>query len=201
VDLLSLSGHKFYGPKGVGLLYVRKGTKLRGQALGSQEGKKRGGTENVPAIVAMSLALEEAEKKREKEVKRLTELRDYFIKEVLKRIPDARLNGDAKKRLPGLAHFSFAGVEGEALLLRLDEAGVMVSTASACSSANLQPSHVLEAIKLDRVVAHGSVRFSFGRFTTKAEINYILRALVKVVADLREMSPIYKAGMLKEFKA
>ncbi len=197
VDLMSLSGHKFYGPQGVGVLYAKKGTRLQSQNIGGgQEEKRRGSTENLAGIVGFSFALEKAEKNREKETKRLKTLRDKFVKEVLKKIPDTKYNGHKTKRLACNAHLCFAGVEGESILMRLNEQGIEVSTASACASSSLEPSHVLRAMRLPIILAHGSARFTFGKLNSTQDIAYIVPRLAQIIADLRNMSPIYEEGML-----
>lgn len=194
VDFLSISAHKFYGPKGVGALYIRKGTKvyplLHG---GEQEGRRRAGTENVAGIVGFGKALELAVSELDKEMERLTKLRDYFISEVERRIPDSYLNGHRTKRLPNNINFSFAYIEGEALLLNLDMEGIAVSTGSACSSSSLEPSHVLSAIGVPIELVHGSLRFSLGLWTTKEDLDYTLDVLERIVNKLRTISP-YKQG-------
>jgi cysteine desulfurase len=194
VDFLSISAHKFYGPKGIGALYIRKGTKvyplLHG---GEQEGRRRAGTENLAGIVGMGKAIELAVSEIEIEMNRLIELRDFFISEVERRIPDAYLNGHREKRLPNNINFSFAYVEGEALLLNLDMEGIGVSTGSACSSSSLEPSHVLSAIGVPVELVHGSLRFTLGLWTTKEDLEYTLDVLEKIVEKLREVSP-YKQG-------
>lgn len=191
VDLLSLAAHKFYGPKGVGLLYVRKGIRIKSQQTGgSQEMRRRGSTENIPGIVGMATALKLANSHREKENKRLIELRDYFIKEALKYLPDTILNGHPTERLPNNINISIGKIEGESLLLRLDMMGIACSSGSACASGSLDPSHVLLAIGLPHEIAQGSLRFSLGKSTTKANIDKTLEVLKKVVSDLRAMSPL-----------
>ena len=191
VDLLSLSAHKFYGPKGVGILFAKKGIQLRPQISGGhQESGIRAGTENVAGIVGAAAALELAENIREKEFARLTKLRDYFVANVLREIPESRLNADQKNRLPGNANFSFFGIEGESILLRLDFAGIAASTGSACASGSLDPSHVLQALKIPHEWLHGSIRFSLGKSTTKKELDRVVRELKKIVQDLRAISPL-----------
>lgn len=194
IDFPSISAHKFYGPKGIGVLCIRKGTKvyplLHG---GEQEGRRRAGTENVAGIVGFGKALELAISELDSEVKRLTELRDYFISEVERRIPDAYLNGHRTQRLPNNINFSFAYVKREALLLNLDMEGIGVSTGSACSSSSLEPSHVLAAIGVPIELAHGSLRFTLGLWTTKEDLDYTLDVLERVVDKLRAISP-YKQG-------
>lgn len=191
VDLLSLSAHKFYGPKGIGLLYLRKGTRIKPQQIGgSQEMNRRASTENVPGIIGMVKALKLANAKKETENKRLVELRDYFIKEALAHLPETRLNGHTTERLPNNVNISIGKIEGESLLLRLDMMGVACSSGSACASGSLDPSHVLLAIGLPHEIAQGSLRFSLGKSTTKLEIEQTLEILKKVVSDLRAMSPL-----------
>jgi len=191
IDLLALSAHKFYGPKGVGVLYVRKGTKLQPQQIGgTQEMNRRASTENIPGIIGFAKALKLANQKREEENKRLVQLRDYFIEEALKNLPDTRLNGHPSERLPNNVNLSIGKIEGESLLLRLDMRGVACSSGSACASGSLDPSHVLLAIGLPHEIAQGSLRFSLGKSTTKAEIDQTLKFLKKTVNDLRKMSPL-----------
>lgn len=191
VDLLSLSAHKFYGPKGVGILFKRKGVKLTPQAIGgAQEKGIRAGTENVAGIVGCAAALKLAEKQKEKGATRLTKLRDHFIEKVLKEIPKSKLNGDPENRLPGNANFSFYGIEGESILLRLDFEGIAASSGSACTSGSLDPSHVLMSLKIPHEWLHGSVRFTLGKSTTKQDLDQTVTALKKIVKDLRAISPI-----------
>ena len=193
VDLLSLSGHKFYGPKGVGVLFIRKGTRIGPMVTGgSQERKKRAGTENVPGAVGFAKALELAVAEMPEESKRLAELREHLIDRVLAEVEGSRLNGHRTKRLPGNANFSFDYIEGEGLLMHMSMRGVAASTGSACSSASLEPSHVLLAIGLKHETAHGSFRATLGRTTTKEDIDYTVEALKSVVKMLREMSPLYE---------
>lgn len=193
IDLLSLSGHKFHGPKGVGALYVRKGiplvTLIEG---GAQERGKRAGTENVPGIVGMAAALEEAVRNREKNAEYISKLRDRLI-EGLSAIPHSVLNGDPVNRLPGNVNFCFEGIEGESLLLMLDEAGICASSGSACTSGSLDPSHVLLAIGLPHEVAHGSLRLSLSEENTPEQIEHILENVPKIVSYLRNMSPVWEA--------
>lgn len=193
IDMLSLSAHKFYGPKGVGALYVRKGTLInRMNDGGHQEKDKRSGTENVPGIVGLGYAIEKAYLYLEDNTKKISELRDYYISEVEKRIPYVRLNGDRVNRLPGNANFSFEYIEGESILLLLDRKGICVSTGSACSSKSLEPSYVLLSIGLPHEIAHGSIRVSIGKHNTKEEVDYLIDTLVEVVEKLRNMSPLYE---------
>lgn len=185
IDLMSISGHKIYGPKGVGALYIRKGLKIEAQNIGGgHEFNLRSGTENVAGIVGFAKAAS-----LNPEVEKVKELRDYLIDLVLKKIPKSRLNGSKEKRLCNNANFSIAGIEGESILMRLDEKGIAVSTGSACSSKSLEPSHVLLAIGLKHVEAHGSLRVTLSRENTKEEIDYFVKCLEKVVKELREVSP------------
>ncbi len=191
VDLLAISAHKLYGPKGVGCLYVRKGTKLVSLIHGGgQENNRRASTENVAGIVGFGVAAEIAAREMAGENEQLTRLRDGFAKKVLAAIPDSQLNGDPVKRLPNNLNFSINYVEGEALLINLDLEGIAASTGSACSSGTLEPSHVLKAIGLAPVLAHGSLRFSLGKQTTQAEIDTAVAALDQIVKKLRAMSPL-----------
>jgi cysteine desulfurase len=188
VDLLSFSAHKFYGPKGIGGLFVRKGVRLVPQITGGgQERNRRSGTENVAAIVGMAKALELAVEEMPTELPRLQALRDELITGVLSRIPETRLNGHPTLRLPHNANFSFRGIEGEALLLQLDLNGIAASSGSACSSGSLEPSHVLLALGLDYELAIGSLRITLGRFTTREHILRLLDLLPKVVEKLRTL--------------
>lgn len=191
VDMLTLNGSKMYGPKGVGLLYVRRGTKLQPlQFGGSQECGIRPGTENVAGIIGLSKALSLAQMDREKESARLIPLRDKLISGILDRIPKTRLNGHTTQRLPNNANISFLDIEGEAFVLYLDAAGIYVSTGSACTSASLEPSHVILAIGMPYEVAHGSIRFSLGHETTEEDIDYVLETLPPIVEKLRSISPV-----------
>lgn len=193
VDLLSISAHKFYGPKGVGALYIRKGVKI-GTFMhgGAQERARRASTENVAGIVGMGKALELATQKLDEHTRKLTELRDRTIDEIYKKIPYARLNGDRNKRLPGNVNFSFEFIEGESLLLMLDMKGIAGSSGSACTSGSLDPSHVLLAIGLPHEIAHGSLRLTFGENNTNEDIDYLMEILPPIVERLREMSPLYE---------
>jgi cysteine desulfurase len=193
VDLLSISGHKIYGPKGVGVLYIRKGTRVvPTQHGGHHEFNRRGGTENVPGIVGLAKAMELAVKEQGEFANRMKFLRDKLEKGLQERIKHIRLNGHPEKRLPNLLNMSFEYVEGESMLLNLDLKGIAVSTGSACTSGSLEPSHVLMAMGLSAEVAHGSLRFSLGRANTPGDIDYVLEVLPQVVEKLREMSPLYK---------
>ena len=191
VDLLTINSTKVYGPKGVGALFVRRGVKLWPlQFGGSQEFGRRPGTENVAGIVGFSVAVQKALAIREKESVRVGALRDMLIEGIKATVPKARLNGHTTDRLPNNANISFMDLEGEALTLYLDAKGVYVSTGSACTSASLDPSHVILALGLPYEVAHGSIRFSLGRSTTKKDINYVLKQLPPLVERLRNMSPV-----------
>jgi len=190
VDLMTLNGSKIYGPKGIGILFKKENIKVEPLIHGGgQEFGLRSGTENVPYIVGFAKALELAQKEREAESKRLTELRDYFIEELLK-IPGTFLNGHSNKRLPNNINISFSDVEGESIVLYLNEKGIYVSTGSACNSKNLSVSHVLKAIGIPYEIAHGSIRISLGRETTKRDINYTIRQIRKTIEKLREISPL-----------
>lgn len=192
IDLLSLSAHKFHGPKGIGALYARKGIPLTTLIEGgAQERGKRGGTENVPAIVGMAAALEEACQSMEEERAKMTQLRDRLI-QGLSQISHSVLNGDADRRLPGNVSFCFEGIEGESLLLLLDDKGISASSGSACTSGALDPSHVLLAIGRPHEIAHGSLRLTLSRETTQKEIDETIEAVKQVVAYLRQMSPVWR---------
>lgn len=192
IDLLSLSAHKFYGPKGVGALYIRKGVKLHPFIHGgAQERNRRAGTENLPGIVGLGKAIELAVSNLEESSKRLTAMRDRLISGVLNTIENVRLNGHPTKRLPGNANFSFEFIEGESLLLSLDMKGIAASSGSACTSGSLDPSHVLLAIGLPHEIAHGSLRLTLGDDNTDEDIDYVLEVLPGIVQKLREMSPLF----------
>ncbi len=192
IDLLSLSAHKFHGPKGVGALYCRRGFPLQNMIYGgAQERSKRAGTENLPAICGMAAALEEACAHREENMKKVAALRDKLISG-LSHIPHCALNGDPKNRLPGNVSFCFEGIEGESLLLLLDMKGVCASSGSACTSGSLDPSHVLLAIGRVHDVAHGSLRLSLSEYNTEEEIDHILTAVPEVVSYLRGISPVWR---------
>ena len=191
VDFLSLSAHKFHGPKGVGLLYARRGTVLSNVIEGGQQERgKRGGTENIPAIVGMAAALEEAVNALDTSVPYVTALREKLIAG-LSQIPHSKLNGDREKRVPGTVNFCFEGIEGESLLLLLDDKGVAASSGSACTSGSLDPSHVLLALGLPHDVAHGSLRLSVDDRNTEEEIDHILSVVPEVVSYLRSISPVW----------
>ncbi len=192
VDLLSISGHKFYGPKGIGALYIRKGTKLTPLIHGGdQERRRRASTENVPGIVGLGKAIELALSIMENEAKRQTQMRNTFIQTLLEKIPDSRLNGHPVDRLPNNVNISFEGIEGESILLNLDMYGIAASTGSACSSSSLEPSHVLLSIGLTHEFAHGSVRFSLGKHTSQVELDRVAEVLPGIIQKLRAMSPLY----------
>ena len=192
--LLSMSAHKLYGPKGVGALYIRKGTKLIPfMHGGEQERRRRASTENVPGIVGFGKAVELAQQEMSEEAGRLAYLRDQLIKGLLEQIDHTRLNGHPLNRLPNNVNISVDFVEGESMLLNLDLEGICASTGSACSSSSLEPSHVLLALGLSPEQAHGSLRFSLGKWTTKEEIGRVLKVLPKIVAKLRAMSPLLKS--------
>ncbi len=192
VDMLSLSGHKFHGPKGVGALYIRTGTKVdQFMHGGAQERGRRATTENVPGIVGLAAALEKAAANMEENGVRLTYLRDKLIAGILEKIPYTRLNGHPLRRLPGNVNVSIQYIEGEALLLRLDLAGIAGSSGSACTSGSLDPSHVLLAIGLPHEVAHGSLRLSLTDTNTEEEVDEVLKVLPGIVENLRAMSPMF----------
>ena len=192
-DLLSLASHKFYGPKGVGALYIRKGTRvetfLRG---GDQEKGRRASTHNTPGIVGLGKAIGLCRDKMEGEARFQASLRDKLIKEIPQRIPEVYLNGHPTQRLPNNVNFSIKYIEGESMLLNLDMLGIACSTGSACTSSSLEPSHVLLAIGLPHEIAHGSLRITLGRWTKEDDIEYLLENLPKVVEKLRAMSPLYE---------
>ena len=193
IDMLSLSGHKLHAPKGVGVLYIRKGVIISNfMDGGAQERGKRAGTENLPYIVGFAKALELATNDLSHSIPRITQIRDQLITEVLAKIPHVRLNGHATKRLPGNANFSFEFIEGESLLLLLDHKGFSCSSGSACTSGSLDPSHVLLALGLPHEIAHGSLRVSIGKFNEADEVMTIVPALQEIVARLRDMSPLYE---------
>ena len=190
--MLSLAGHKFHGPKGVGLLYARRGIRLTNLIEGgAQEGGKRAGTENVQGIVAMVAALEEACAHIDEYTARVTPLRDRLIAG-LEQIPHSALNGDREHRLPATVNFCFEGIEGESLLLRLDDKGISASSGSACTSGSLDPSHVLLAIGRPHEVAHGSLRLSLGDDITEEQVDYLIASVKDVVEELRGMSPMWR---------
>lgn len=192
IDLLTISGHKFYGPKGMGLLYIKQGTRL-GKVItgGGQERKRRPGTSDVPGIVGMATALKAAVAHQEEECKRLSELRDYFEEELLKKVPEIVINAKGAPRLPGTSSVTFKYLEGESILLSLNYKGIAVSSGSACSSDELQASHVLLGIGIPVEFAHGTIRFSLGKYNTKEEIDYVLAELPPIIERLRMISPLW----------
>ena len=193
IDMLSASGHKLGGPKGIGLLYIRKGVKIKSFVHGgAQERSRRAGTHNTPGIVGIGTAASLAGKYMNENIEKETKLRDYLIDRVLNEIPYSRLNGHRTDRLPGNANFCFRFIEGESLLILLDQLGVCASSGSACTSGSLDPSHVLLAIGLPHEIAHGSLRLSLSEETTKEEIDYVIDELKKIVERLRTMSPLYE---------
>lgn len=193
IDLLSFSGHKFHAPKGIGVLYKRDGVRLaRIITGGNQEGKRRPGTSNVPYIVGLAKALQMAVANMKEEWNREETLRDYFEDEVSKRIPEIKINGKGARRLPGTSSITFKYLEGESMLLNLSLKGIAVSSGSACSPDSLQPSHVLLAMGVPAEFAHGTLRFSLSKYTTKEEIDYTIESLVEIIGKLRELSPLWK---------
>ena len=199
VDMLSFSGHKFYGPKGVGVLYVRSGVRL-GKIItgGHQERSMRGGTTNVPGIVGLAEAFRIANEEMAQNNAHVSAIRDRFIARVLHEIPYVKLNGHPKDRLPNNANFSFRYIEGESLLFSLDLAGIAVSSGSACSSGSLEPSHVLLATGLPEGLAHGSIRFSFGKENTAEQIDIAVEKLKEIVVRLRNLSPLFPKELKNE---
>lgn len=198
-DMLSFSAHKFYGPKGVGVLYIRSGLKIDKIVTGGhQERSMRGGTTNVPAVVGLAEALRLAVSELDENAAYVSSLRDRFIRRVQREIPFVKLNGHPENRLPANANFSFRYVEGESLLFSLDLKGIAVSSGSACSSGSLEPSHVLLAMGLPEGLAHGSVRFSFGRHNTAEEVDYAVDALKEIVLKLRALSPLFPKDLKNE---
>ena len=201
IDMLSASGHKINGPKGIGILYIRKGVKIRSFIHGgAQERSRRAGTHNVPGIVGMAKATELSTEKMEERNKYEIELRDYLIDRVLSEIPYSRLNGDRTRRLPNNANFCFRFIEGESMLILLDQNGIYGSSGSACTSGSLDPSHVLLAIGLPHEIAHGSLRLTISEETTKEDIDYTVDKLKEIIARLRSMSPLYEDFVKKQQK-
>lgn len=199
IDMLSASGHKLNGPKGIGFLYIRKGVKIRSFIHGgAQERKRRAGTENVPGIVGFGKAVERAVITMEERTEKERELRDYLIGRIEKEIPYSRLNGERKNRLPNNVNFSFRFVEGESLLIMLDMKGICASSGSACTSGSLDPSHVLLAIGLPHEIAHGSLRMTLGEDTTREDLDYVVDSLKEIVQNLRNMSPLYEDFIKKQ---
>lgn len=199
IDMLTLSAHKFYGPKGIGALYVKKGIRLDNIITGGhQEQSKRGGTSNVPAIVGLGAAIDICIRDMAKNNAEISKVRDYFVSEIEREIPYLIFNGSRTSRLCGNANFSFRFVEGESILIALDNYGICASSGSACSSGSLEPSHVLLAIGLIHETAHGSVRFSFGAANTFADADYTVNALKTIIKRLRDMSPLYNESRTAE---
>jgi len=191
-DLLSISGHKLHAPKGVGALYVRKGTRFSPFLMGGhQEGGRRGGTENVPSVIGFGQAAKLARENMTDEYKHMTYLRDRLENKIIRDVPNTIINGDTKNRLPGTSNISFEYVEGEAILLMLNEMGICASSGSACTSGSLEPSHVLRAMGVPYTAAHGSIRFSLSKYNTKEEIDYICEKIPPIIERLRAMSPFW----------
>lgn len=198
IDMLSASGHKLNGPKGIGFLYIRKGVKIRSFIHGgAQERKRRAGTENVPGIVGLGKAVELAVGTMKERTEKEAQLRDYLFVRILGEVPYSRINGHRQQRLPNNANFSFQFIEGESLLIMLDMKGICASSGSACTSGSLDPSHVLLAIGLPHEIAHGSLRLTLGADTTKEDIDYVVQAVKEIVERLRSMSPLYEDFMKK----
>jgi len=195
INLLSLSGHKLHAPKGVGVLYVRKGTRIAPFMLGGhQEGGRRAGTENVPGIVGLGKACELALAQMDDENTRVRGLRDRLEREILESCPDSRVNGDVESRLPNTTNISFEYIEGEAILLLLDRYGICASSGSACTSGSLEPSHVLRAMGVPFTAAHGSIRFSLSRYNTQEEVDFTIEKMPEIISRLRELSPFVQAA-------
>jgi cysteine desulfurase len=193
IDLLSISGHKLHAPKGVGILYVRKGTRLAPFMLGGhQEGGRRAGTENVPGIIGLGKACELAMKNFDQENKKVKSLRDKLEKNILANCPDSMVNGDIENRMPNTSNISFEFIEGESILLMLDRFGICASSGSACTSGSLEPSHVLRAMGIPYTAAHGSIRFSLSRYNTEQEVDFTIEKIPPIITRLRELSPFIK---------
>ena len=199
IDMLSASGHKIHGPKGIGILFIRQGVKIRSFIHGgAQERQRRAGTHNVPGIVGMGKAVALANANMNATIQKESELRDYLIKRVLKEIPYSRLNGHECNRLPNNANFCFRFIEGESMLILLDQNGICGSSGSACTSGSLDPSHVLLAIGLPHEIAHGSLRLTLSEKTTKEEIDFTVDKLKGIIERLRSMSPLYEDFVKKQ---
>ena len=199
IDMLSASGHKLNGPKGIGFLYIRKGIKIRSFVHGGQQERgRRAGTENIPGIVGLAAAAKRSFSMLEEKMKKEIELRDYLISRIEAEIPYCRLNGDRKKRLPNNVNFSFQFIEGESMLIPLDGKGIAASSGSACTSGSLDPSHVLLAIGLPHEIAHGSLRLTLSEENTKEEMDYVVEQLTAILERLRSMSPLYEDFMKKQ---
>ncbi len=196
INLLSLSGHKLHAPKGVGVLYVKKGTRIAPWMLGGhQEGGRRAGTENVPGIIALGKACELADRHMEEENTRVKALRDKLEREILASCTDSRINGDTEARLPNTTNISFEYIEGEAILLLLDRFGICASSGSACTSGSLEPSHVLRAMGVPFTAAHGSIRFSLSRYNTEDEVDFTIQKMPQIISRLRELSPFVQNSL------
>jgi cysteine desulfurase len=196
IDMLSISGHKLHAPKGIGILYVRRGTRFSPFLIGGhQEKGRRGGTENTPSIIGLGKACELADKNMQKENNEVKRLRDKLEKELLERIPQSRVNGDTANRLPNTTNISFEYVEGEAILLLMNELGICASSGSACTSGSLQPSHVLRAMGVPFTMAHGSIRFSLSIYNTEKEIDFVIDKMPAIIERLRGMSPYWKTSL------
>ena len=190
VDMLSLSGHKLHAPKGIGVFYIRRGTRIKTFMLGGhQEHGRRGGTENVPYIVGLGKAVELAAENMEEESRHVAALRDKLENGLLASCPDSRVNGDKRSRLPNTSNMSFEYIEGESILMHLSDLGVCASTGSACAAGSLEPSHVIRAMGVPFTAVHGSVRFSLSRYNTEDEVDFVLAKMPKIIAKLRAMSP------------
>ena len=199
IDMLSASGHKLNGPKGIGFLYIRKGIKIRSFVHGGQQERgRRAGTENIPGIVGLAAAAKRSFSMLEEKMQKEIELRDYLISRIEAEIPYCRLNGDRKKRLPNNVNFSFQFIEGESMLILLDSKGIAASSGSACTSGSLDPSHVLLAIGLPHEIAHGSLRLTLSEENTKEEMDYVVEQLTAILERLRSMSPLYEDFMKKQ---
>lgn len=199
IDMLSASGHKLNGPKGIGFLYIRKGIKIRSFVHGGQQERgRRAGTENIPGIVGLAAAAKCSFSMLEEKMQKEIELRDYLISRIEAEIPYCRLNGDHKKRLPNNVNFSFQFIEGESMLILLDSKGIAASSGSACTSGSLDPSHVLLAIGLPHEIAHGSLRLTLSEENTKEEMDYVVEQLTAILERLRSMSPLYEDFMKKQ---
>jgi cysteine desulfurase len=195
IDMLSISGHKLHAPKGIGILYVRKGTKFSPFLIGGhQEKERRGGTENTPSIIGLGKACELAARNMDTENRMVLRLRDKLEAEILSRIPNSRVNGTGPYRLPNTTNISFEFVEGEAILLLMDDYGICASSGSACTSGSLQPSHVLRAMGVPFTMAHGSIRFSLSIYNTEEEIDFVIEKLPSIIERLRSMSPYWNVG-------
>ena len=199
IDMLSASGHKLNGPKGIGFLYIRKGIKIRSFVHGGQQERgRRAGTENIPGIVGLAAAAKRSFSMLEAKMQKEIERRDYLISRIEAEIPYCRLNGDRKKRLPNNVNFSFQFIEGESMLILLDSKGIAASSGSACTSGSLDPSHVLLAIGLPHEIAHGSLRLTLSEENTKEEMDYVVEQLTAILERLRSMSPLYEDFMKKQ---